>query len=71
MYDAPFTGPVTAGWILAGLVVVLVATRAVRTEGRPGRTGSARLVDVGLDVVVGLAVLALLVVLAGVLAAGL
>ena len=74
MYDAPFDTLTRLGWTLAGVVIVLLAARAVRVERRhvhPDRRTAVRVLDVGLNAVATLAVLAFLAVLVLVVLSGL
>jgi hypothetical protein len=78
MYDAPFDTPTQLGWILSVVVLAVFAARAVLVELRArarhavsGPTRSTRVAQRALDVLCIGAVVALVVVLGFVVAAGL
>ena len=78
MYDAPLDTPTQLGWILAGVVLVVFAARAVAVERRArarhavsGPTRSTVVAQRALDLLCVGAVVALVVVLGFVVAAGL
>lgn len=67
MYDAPFDALTRVGWVLAAVVAVALAARAVRVEQRRVHAGArsrpVRVADAGLDVLCALVVVAFVVLL--------